>query len=244
MTSDALQPLLRCAGLKIGHQRPILPPIDLTLGAGELWSIIGRNGSGKTTWFRTVLGLLEPQGGRVELLRSDLRLSYIPQRTSYDDLYPVRARDVVAMGTDRRWSFLTPRMREPHEVTSALAEVGATELAHRPFRSLSEGQKQRVLLARLVASRAEIALLDEPTAAMDAVAEREAFALMERLRRTHGITIVVVSHYLGAAREFADRALLIDREAQAVVSGLPGDVFSHPVFLERYGTVQEGVGRG
>jgi zinc transport system ATP-binding protein len=238
-SEGARVPLLTCAALRIGHEDPILPPIDLTIRSGELWSVIGRNGSGKTTWFKTVLGLLPPLGGKVVHDRPRLRLSYIPQRSSYDDLYPVRASDVVAMGTDRGWSFLRPRFGDPPEVMAALEEVEARDLASRPFRSLSEGQKQRVLLARLVASRAEIAFLDEPTAAMDAVAERQAFELMARLRDRHGMAVVVVSHYLGLAREFADRALLVDRDSQTVVSGAPNEVLQHSVFRARYGRVSE-----
>jgi zinc transport system ATP-binding protein len=235
--------LLRCSDLRVGYGgRSILPPIDLTLGSGEFWAVIGRNGSGKTTWFKTMLGLLPPVAGRVERLVPDPRLSYLPQRANIDELYPVRAEDVVAMGTDRRWSFLRPRLGPPPEVGAALEEVGAQDLVGRPFRALSEGQKQRVLLARLVAARAQVAFLDEPTAAMDAVAENEALTLIDRLRQRHGMTVVVVSHYLGVARAFADRALFVDRENQIVVAGVPAEVFAHEVFRSRYGRHSEAPG--
>ena len=231
-----MKPLLRCRSLEVGHRgSPVLPKIDLSIARGELWAIIGRNGSGKTTWLRTVLGLLPPVSGTIERA-PDVRLSYLPQRSSLDELYPLLAREVVRMGTLRGWSFFGPRFGgESAEVDGALAEMKVAELADRPFRQLSEGQKQRVLFARIAASNAELALLDEPTSAMDVVAEREAFALLDGLRKTRQMAIIVVSHYLGLVREFADRALLLDRDTPAVVVGTPEEVFNHQVFSERYG---------
>lgn len=227
---------LSCAGLVVGYGgRALLPPLTVALGRGEFWAVVGRNGSGKTTWFKTMLGLLRPLSGEVR--RGGARLSYVPQRTGYDDLWPVTARDVVAMGIERGRSFFVPGPRPG--VADALAAVGATELGERPFRSLSEGQKQRVLLARVVASHADVVFLDEPTAAMDPVAEQEALVLLDDVRRRFGTTIVVVSHFLGVAREHADRVLFMDRPAQAVVLGAPDDVFAHPVFQARYGLLAE-----
>jgi zinc transport system ATP-binding protein len=118
-----------------------------------------------------------------------------------------------------------------------MTEMGVESLHDSPFRKLSEGQKQRVLFARLSASESELALLDEPTSAMDVVAEREAFELLDALRKRRGTAIVVVSHYLGLARDFADRVLMLDRDTPAVVCGTPEEVFSHAAFRERYGRV-------
>lgn len=231
--------LLRCDGLRVGYREAILPPIDATIRAGELWAVIGRNGSGKTTWFKTMLGLVPPIGGRVERAKAGLRLSYVPQRSVYDDLFPLLARDVVRMGVDRGRSFFVPKLFEPREVADALAAVSATDLADRPFRQLSEGQKQRVLLARLAASKPDLALLDEPTAAMDVVAEREAFVHLDRLRRDRGIAIVVVSHYIGMAREYADHAIFLERETETVVVGTPDEVLANHAFRRSFGDPEE-----
>jgi zinc transport system ATP-binding protein len=167
-------------------------------------------------------------------------LSYLPQKSRIDELYPLASRDVVGMGLDRGWSFLKRARRERAErVARALSEMDAGELRDQPFRLLSDGQKQRVLFARLAASDAELALLDEPTSAMDLVAEHEAFELLDGLRKRHGTAIVIVSHYLGLAHQFADRILLVDRDMQAVVTGTPEEVFAHHAFRERYGRVSE-----
>ena len=229
--------LLACRALVVGHAgAALLPPIDLSLRAGEFWAVIGRNGSGKTSWLKTLLGLLSPVSGRVHSPNGKPRLSYLPQKSALDELYPLLAREVVAMGTERGWSFLgRGRGERVLEVDRALAEMDALSLADRPFRQLSEGQKQRVLLARVAASGAQLAILDEPTSAMDAVAEREAFALLDGLRERHGMTVVVVSHYLGLVRQFADRALLLDRDTPAIVTGSIDEVFGHSTFRERYG---------
>lgn len=229
-------PLLASRQLEVGYLgQAILPPVDLEIRAGEFWAVIGRNGSGKTTWLKTMLGLMPPVRGSVEQSRADLNLSYLPQRKAIDELYPLLARDVVRMGLDRKWSFVRPWFGgEPPEVVRALDEMGVLGLANEPFRRLSEGQKQRVLFARLSVSSAQLAVLDEPTSAMDQVAEHEAFTLLDGLRKRHGLAIVIVSHYLGMVRRFADRALLLDRDTQTALSGAPSAVFADDRFQARF----------
>jgi zinc transport system ATP-binding protein len=207
----------------------------LSLGEAEFWAVIGRNGAGKTTWMRTVLGLLPPVKGKVEYPQGPLRLAYLPQRTGLDELYPLLARDVVRMGLDRDWSFARPLAGAAERVEEALRDMEVSDLADQPFRHLSEGQKQRVMFARLAAASARVALLDEPTSAMDAVAECEAFKLLDRMRRKRRTTVVVVSHFLGVAREYASRVILMDRDTPAVVVGTADEVFEHQVFKQRFG---------
>jgi zinc transport system ATP-binding protein len=225
---------LRCAKLLVGYGgHAILPPIDLGMYPGELWVVVGRNGTGKTTWLRTLLGLIAPVAGSVER-RAGLRVSYTGQHVRFDPLFPALARDIVAMAVDRGWSFARPRLFEPRGVVPALERAGAIEFAQRPFRALSEGQKQRVLLARLIASEPELALLDEPTSAMDAVAEKQALGVLDALRKERGTTLVVVSHYLGMVRELADRVIFFDGSAGMVVVGSPDEVLNHEGFHRNY----------
>lgn len=231
---DTTTALLSCEGLRVGHAgRALTPAFDLQIRAGELLAVVGRNGTGKTSWFRTVLGLLPPVAGRVTL-RPGVRLSYVPQRAQIDPLFPLLARDVVALGVERGLSFFEPRLREPAAVRDALARTGAEAFADRPYRALSEGQKQRVLLARLCASSPQLALLDEPTSAMDAVAERETLQLIDALRRERGMSVVVICHYLGSIRELADRVLLFDSACENVLVGKTEDVLGHAVYHRNY----------
>lgn len=234
------RPLLECRQLVVGHGgRGLLPPVDVSIRRGELWAVIGRNGAGKTTWLRTLLGLLPPVSGALVFPGGPPRLSYLAQRQTFDPHYPLRVSDVVAMGTDRGscW-FSRPRARAAL-VEAALERVAATELAALPFRELSEGQKQRVLLARVAAAQPDLAVLDEPTSAMDLVAEQEAWQLLERLRREAGLALIVVSHYVGLAGEYADQLVFLDRESSAAVVGTPRQVFAHPLFRQRYGDTPE-----
>ena len=225
--------LLRCTDLVVGYGRQaLLPPISLTIGSGEFWAVVGRNGSGKSTWFRTALGLLPAISGSVTTCE---KLAYVAQQRTFDPLYPVTVREVVTMGTSRGWGFLGRR----RDISEALEAVGITALAGQPFRALSEGQKQRVLLARMIASGARLALLDEPTAAMDAVAEREAMALLVGLQKRYAMSLVVVSHHLPVALSNADRVLFLDRDGGAVVCGTPAEVSADARFRTRYGDTLE-----
>lgn len=229
--------LLRCEGLQVGYAgRAILPPIDLGVEAGQFLAVVGRNGSGKSTFFRTVLGLLPAVGGRYAWPQGTACRAYVGQRRAFDDLYPLSVGAVVRHGRLRGGRWLGGRRRGDRDAASkALKALDVEPLESRTFRSLSEGQKQRVLLARLVASGARIAFLDEPTAAMDAVAEQEAMDQLERLRAEFGMAIVVVSHHLSAVAARADRVLFLDPDCDSVVHGTAQEVFEHDHFVHRYG---------
>ncbi len=231
--------LITCEQLVVGWNRPILPPIDLTIRRGRLLAVIGRNGSGKTTWFKTLIGLRKPLSGRVVKARPDLRIAYVPQVAQLDPILPVRARELVLWGRINGWGFLRPfSSRVDREAcTRALAEAEATAFADKPYAELSEGQKQRVLFARMLATDGELALLDEPTAAMDPVAERDAYRRLARLAHEKHLAVVVISHSLGVAARFADELLWLDSEGQKVRHGTPDEVLADEDFREQYGDV-------
>ncbi len=233
--------LLHCRDLCIGRAgEPLLPPIDLTVRSAELWAVIGRNGSGKTTLLRTLLGLLPAVSGSVMLGHPELRFAYLSQRAGLDEFYPLLVEDVVAMGSERGWSFVRPPVADrQRSLARALRQMRTGELARLPYGSLSDGQKQRVMFTRLAAADCELALLDEPTSAMDPVAEREALELLDRLRRELGLGVMIASHFLGLARQFADRVVLLDRDTPAVVIGTPDEVFGHHIFGQNYGAIDD-----
>ena len=225
--------LLRCERLVVGHSgRPLLPAFDLEITRGTFVTVVGRNGSGKTTLIRTLLGLLPPVDGRVVRAAPGLRFAYIAQAVTLDRALPLRARDVVAWGQLGGWSFLAPasRARTKAMCDRALAEAGATALAERPFRTLSEGQKQRVLLARALAAAPDVAFLDEPTSAMDIVAEESAVSHLGRIARERHIAIVVITHAINVVSRFADQVIFLDRDDGIVVSGPATTVVAHPTF--------------
>jgi|SRR4051812_47668126 zinc transport system ATP-binding protein len=236
-------PLLRCERLVVGHAgRPLLPPCDLAIRPGTLVLVVGRNGSGKTTFFRTVLGLLPPVAGGI-WRPPGLRVSYVGQIAALDRNLPVRARDVVGWGLQHGWSFLRPGRPRRAACDRALAEAGVPELGDRLFPTLSEGQKQRVLLARMLAADPQIGFLDEPTASMDAVAEEQAIAHLAGLARGRKMAVVLISHVLGLAERFADEVVFLDRDDGVIVKGRPGEVFAHPSFHRQFGAAGVGHGR-
>jgi zinc transport system ATP-binding protein len=229
--------LLRASSLVVGwNGEALLPPIDVAVRAGEVLAVVGRNGSGKSTWFKTMLGLTPPVSGSIERA-AGARVAYVPQSTALDPLLPLAAIDVVAWGRLSSWSFLRPfaSRADRDACRHALAQVGAGDLATRALRELSKGQRQRVMFARLLAAEADVVLLDEPTAAMDAVAEREAAELLLRLARDRGMAVVVVSHDQELPSRWADRVMICDREGGQVVVGSRDEVIAHGAFARHYG---------
>jgi zinc transport system ATP-binding protein len=237
----AREPLLRCERLVVGWGgRPLLPPIDFEVRPGSFAAVLGRNGSGKSTFLKTLLGLVPPISGEVRRSSPRLRAAYVPQTRELDVHLPLRVRELVAWGRLSRWGFLGPwaPRAERAAVEAALDEAGALDLADRFVRELSEGQKQRALFARVLASEAQLVLLDEPTAAMDRVAEREAIERLHRLAHERGTAVLVVTHSLSAASRLADGALFLDPDAGEVVAGSRCAVFAHPAFRNRFGEME------
>jgi zinc transport system ATP-binding protein len=236
-TNDDL--LLRARGLSVGFGRTaILPAIDVDFRRNELWGLIGRNGAGKTTFLRTLLGLHPPVGGAVERPPS-ISVGYVPQRHAIDPLVPARAKDLIAEGAESGFSFLRP-LRDAHareQIARAIEATHTEPLLGRRYRDLSEGEKQRVLLARAVAGAPDLLVLDEPTSAMDLVAERQVTRLLASLRERFGMGVILVSHHLGLVAKMADRLLFLDSDDGVTASGSVAEVLAHPVFARRYGVV-------
>lgn len=212
--------LLACRSLVIGHAgRAIAPPVELEIRAGELWVVAGKNGSGKTTWVRTLLGLLSPVSGAVEPRNPPPRRCFLSQRHAFEAGYPLISRDVVAMGLERGGVFSSRSAGGTERVARSLELCDAADLAERSFHELSEGQKQRVLLARVHVSEPELAVLDEPTSAMDADSERSAWRRLKEVQTHSRAAFVVVTHSLALAAEYADRALVFERETRSISVG-------------------------
>jgi zinc transport system ATP-binding protein len=238
--ADADEELLRCAGLVIGHRgRPLLPPIDLGIRRGRVLAVLGRNGAGKSTFVNTLLGFLPAVAGQLHRAHPAPRMAYMVQAATLDPTVPVRAREVAAWGGLRGWSFLLPRNRQGLRAAAraGLAAADAGPLADAFVRDLSEGQRQRVLLARLLAAAGDVMVLDEPTAAMDAVAEQNTMALLRSWSRDRGMAVVLITHLLGLVRRYADEALYLDRDDGVAVAGTPAEIFRHPTFRRQYGEI-------
>lgn len=196
--------------------KPVLERVHLQVEPLDFLGLIGPNGGGKTTLLKLLLGLVEPQKGRVRLLERPpvevrARVGYVPQVARIDPGLAASVLDIVLMGRLARSSW-GPRFADSdREIAErALTETHTLEMAHRGLSELSGGQRQRVLIARALASDAEMLLLDEPTAGVDFHRERELLDLLHRLNRR--LPIVLVSHDIALVRTHLKRAAWVNRE--------------------------------
>ncbi|MFM8282577.1 MAG: metal ABC transporter ATP-binding protein [Planctomycetaceae bacterium] len=195
--------------------RPVLWNVDLLMRGPALFGIVGPNGAGKSTLLKAALGLVPLTGGSIRFDGAPLaavrdRIGYVPQRETVDWSFPVNVMDVVLMGTYGRlgW-FRRPARRERELARACLERVGLVDLAERQIGRLSGGQQQRVFLARALAQRAEIYLLDEPMAGVDAGSQERIFDVLEALRQ-EGRLVIVVHHDLRSAAARFDGVALVD----------------------------------
>ncbi|MCB9730905.1 MAG: metal ABC transporter ATP-binding protein [Deltaproteobacteria bacterium] len=233
------QPLLTLRQVRVGYSgQAILPPLGLAVRPGDVWALVGRNGAGKTTLMRTMLGLLPPVEGSIHTAPG-LRRAYVPQRGDYDLTVPARVIDFARGGTDVGWSFLRPwhGKAERARVADAMERTDTVALSHRAFATLSEGQKQRVLIARALCSVPALLVLDEPTSAMDPANEAAVFALLDRLRQDLRVAVVIASHQLSFVPRYASHIALVDRDDGVALAGPAPDVMSSPTFRHRYGSL-------
>jgi iron complex transport system ATP-binding protein len=192
--------------------------VSFTLGRGETLALLGGNGAGKTTLLRTLLGLLPPLAGRVEIdgaclstlspAERAMRIAYVPQAQL--PAYGFSVFDAVLMGRASHLSaFARPGQADRHIALQSLATLGIGSLARRPVTELSGGERQLVLIARALAQQAGIVLLDEPTASLDFGNRVRVLRELDRLRG-QGLTIVFSTHEPDHALMHADRALLLE----------------------------------
>jgi zinc transport system ATP-binding protein len=228
--------LLSTRQLAVGYDGvAILPPIDVTIRAGELWAVIGPNGSGKSTFLRTVLGLEAPVSGGIERAPG-LRMSYVPQHGDLDPIFPISVLDFVLMGRQRPGNVIGPwPQHDQRTAAAALVAADAGDLGRRYLRDLSGGQRQRVLIARAIASEADLYFLDEPTAALDLRSERQVLQLISELGRPRGAAVVMVTHLVEDGLERAGRALLLDRDHGVAIAANPGELRHAAAFEHLYG---------
>lgn len=205
-----MTPAIRLENLTVAYGRhPAVHHLSGCVAPGSLTAVVGPNGAGKSTLLRTIAGLQRPSEGRVLLSG---RVALLPQAAAIDRAFPIACRDVVLFGMwPRLGPFGAAGAADLHRAEEALAAVGLSGFARRPVGSLSAGQFQRLLFARLLVQDAPILLLDEPFTAVDA---RTAADLLAILRRWHGEgrTILAVLHDLDLVRAEFPEALLLARE--------------------------------
>lgn len=237
--SDIATAALAIRGMTVSYgEKPAVFSVDLTVPRGAMMAIIGPNGAGKSTLLKAALGVVPTLSGEAYVFGKPLahmraRIAYVPQRASVDWDFPARVIDVVAMGLYRELGLLG-RMTGAHRARAAesLARVGMSDFAHRQIGQLSGGQQQRVFLARALAQEADLYLLDEPFAGVDAATEKAIIAVLQALK-DQGKTVVAVHHDLATVKDYFDHVFLINKSR--IAEGLVEAAFTPDNLQKAYG---------
>ena len=204
--------LLEIKDLSLGYDgKAIIEHLNLTVNAGDYLCIVGENGSGKTTFMKTLLRLQKPVAGTIEYgdgLQPD-EIGYLPQQTDVQRDFPASVREIVISGCQARLGRRPFYSKAEKQLAAdAMKRMGIAEFADRCYRELSGGQQQRVLLARGLCAARKVLLLDEPVSGLDPKVTAEMYKLIEELNKD-GITIMMVSHDISAAVHYASHILHI-----------------------------------
>ena len=237
MTTDK-PPVIEVRHLTVSYgARPALLDVSLTIESDQLVGVIGPNGSGKSTLIKALLGFVRPDVGEVYIAGQDVqkakgKVAYVPQRGAVDWDFPITVREVALMGRYQSIPWHSdPRKADREAAMEALAMVRMSDFADRQIGQLSGGQQQRVFLARALAQGADILLLDEPFAGVDAATERAILEVLERAKAS-GKTLVVVHHDLTTAAEYFDKLILLKQRLYAY--GPPQAVLQEELLSQVY----------
>ncbi|MEU5342645.1 MULTISPECIES: heme ABC transporter ATP-binding protein [unclassified Streptomyces] len=219
--------------------REVLSGVDVTARAGEVLALVGPNGAGKSTLLGALAADLPPATGVVRVHGSPasewsaqelaLRRAVLPQSAALS--FPFAVEEVVRMGR-APWAGRPEEDEDDAAVAAAMAATEVTDFAGRPFSALSGGERARVALARVLAQRTRLLLLDEPTAALD-LRHQELVLRVCRARAHAGDAVVVVLHDLGLAAAYAHRVVIL-RAGRAVADGRPAEIFTDRLLSDVY----------
>lgn len=225
---------IRLENLAIGYENePFVDSINLSIEHNQFWGVLGPNGSGKTTFLKTVLNLTPVISGNI-ILHDDLVFGYVPQNEKFDPIFPISAYEVTSMGRYSRVKAGSKLSKTDIDVIErSMESVGISDLKNRTFRSLSGGEKQRVLLARAIAGEPDILVLDEPTASVDIKGEAQIMELVKKIQTQNKLAVLMVSHFLKTVSEFSDHIILIDKDSNTFYSGTKTEVL-HKESLDRF----------
>jgi zinc transport system ATP-binding protein len=231
-----MSPLVDISGVDFAFaQQLVLKQINLRIDSGTTLGLIGPNGGGKTTLIRLLLGMISPTRGNIRIdglmprqavARGDL-LGYLPQRPRVPSSFPITVRQLVRLGLAGKTGMLRSYQKSDLQFTESLiGRVGVADLADQPVQSLSGGQLQRALIARALAARPRLLLLDEPTTGIDRGGQQQFIEFISELKKELQLTIVFVSHDLRAVSSISDRIACLNQTLHYhdVPDHLPADL--------------------
>ncbi len=217
---------------------------SLKLKSGSICGLVGMNGAGKSTFFKALMGFVRPSMGSIRINGQAVRkaqreqaVAYVPQSEGIDSSFPVSVWDVVMMGRYGAMNlFRIPRESDRKAVWHALERVELTDLRKRPIGALSGGQRKRAFLARAIAQRASVLLLDEPFSGVDVRTEKLMSQLFLQFRN-EGRTILVSTHDLSHVRDFCDLVVLINKTVLAY--GETSEIFTNENLTMTFGGLSQ-----
>lgn len=220
------------------HRKPVIWDVEFDVAPGQLVGIVGPNGAGKSTLLKAVMDLVPRASGRISIFgkpwkQNRNRVGYVPQRESLDWDFPVSVLDVVTMGLYGQIGWCRPVTRKHRQIArEALDRVGIGDFADRQISQLSGGQQQRTFLARALVQNADLYLLDEPFAAVDAATEQAIIEILREMRQA-GKTAIVIHHDLHMVPTYFDSVVLLNM--RVVAQGPTASVFTRENLERTYG---------
>ncbi len=235
---------VHASSLDIGYKEEVIvPDINLELKNGQALALIGTNGSGKSTLLRTIVNLIEPLSGALTVFGRDpgsspRRVAYLGQFHNGGFILPLQAIDVVRMGRFPVHGLLGRMRKEDDEIVrSAMHMMGIENIADTPMRYLSGGQQQRTYLAQVLAHRADLLVLDEPTAGLDA-GGRDLYLQAVKSELARGAAVVLATHDIQEEATICDQVMLLAH--RVVAYGSPQTALNPEALLETFGIVVTG----
>lgn len=230
---------LTIRGMSVAYgDKPALSSVDVAFRQGRMSAVVGPNGAGKSTMLKAAMGIIPAISGESRFFGRPLaevrsRVAYVPQRASVDWDFPATVIDVVMMGLYRSLGPFRLIGRSQREFAlGCLEEVDMTSLADRQIGQLSGGQQQRVFIARALAQKADLLLLDEPFAGVDAATEKTIVTLLKKLVAEGG-TAIAVHHDLSTVTAYFEDVLILN--VRRIASGTVAKVFTDANLAEAYG---------
>jgi zinc/manganese transport system ATP-binding protein len=237
------------AAVRLGG-RTIWRDVSATVGLGEFVAVLGPNGAGKTTLVEAILGLIPLSSGSAAVLggcpgSANARIGYLPQRRSFDAASHIRGSDLVRLGLDgHKWGMPLPPVAQARKssqrtqrVWEAIALVDAESYARRPLGELSGGEQQRLLIAQALVHRPDLLILDEPLDSLDLPNQSAVAALVQRICKRSGVSVLLVAHDINPILAYLDRVIYF--AANSAVEGTPQEVITTETLTRLYGAAVE-----
>ncbi len=197
--------ILTAKELAVGYERqPVLKDINFQIEEGDYFCIVGENGSGKTTLMKTILGLLPPVEGSIEVGQGLMKnqIGYLPQQSDVQRDFPATVYEIVLSGCQNSLKGFFYSKAQKKMALENIEKMGISHLKNKCYRQLSGGQQQRVLLARALCATTKVLLLDEPVAGLDPNVTKEMYELIGQLN-SQGLTVIMISHDLENVKKYA-----------------------------------------